>query len=61
MKWFREVSKLCLTLIAVAFAVFIFGFASNPQWKWWFLPVGLVNVILLFVISWYFWRKGGDD
>jgi hypothetical protein len=61
MKWFKEVSKLCLNLMAVTLAVFVYGFATNPGWHKTYLIFGVIQSIFLMWLSWKLWKKGGED
>jgi hypothetical protein len=47
-------------LAILALGGFVFGFVANPNWQWWYFPIGFVLAGWFVWLSWLLWKKGGD-
>ena len=61
MSWYREVAKAFLNAAILTLGIFVFGFVTNPSWYWWYFPLGTVLAAWFVWLSWWAWRKGGED
>ncbi|MBI4531658.1 MAG: hypothetical protein HY709_09045 [Candidatus Latescibacteria bacterium] len=56
--WWKEISKLCLNVMALTVAVFIFGAIRAERWEWREFLFGWLLLVLLAWGSRLAWRKG---